>query len=899
MPREIGQPIQPNWDVLINGMPKHVYQYNEGILKEARRLAQEPYQSYGGLTPEQRKERDEKIKEARNFPIPENAKIPISIPGLSKPVLLTPEELYLARSNKNIAAQIYTSALGGIRPLKKDIEKFQNEISKNYPDMIEEGRHLLENSHQKIYENVQNESEAKNAEEYENLIAPYIKLQEKAKLLKSQKPKNINNFSKESQEYKNLMSPYKEQRKSIYDLLNPDKFEKQSEKLIESQTKRDLENFKNIQKQYLNKTGESLNKRAGVEHEVKKLMTNNVSRIAPMNEMHAKANRMLEHGFDDDTLDIARKEIDASKNENISRSIQPFIKEAMQGPDQYVDKYRNRYQKNVIQALKDETQENFLENVAPHINMSFTQRGAFHSGARNSALEKAAKAKERNLHREIAKLMSQGEDKAMQYAAEHHKNALSSAEITGNATKAQQEGSRANADLLRQNALSKQALNHTNFTALNQVAHAEQKQKQNEIDTKLAQHYEEQERAWKQLEKENAITRGLPFPQQSFSAQALGQPVPPNPYNAMGGALGAMYGLNRAREAPFAKGGSVRAKYAQGGAVARWNELEEAVKPGPHDQDIRMIAQEMRNHRVDPVANWMGHVGNAMLSNSHGNPMQNLGKGSTNASEAMERHQAQALESKMRAANLYDKINDSRMNQHKILAAYETQQQQLAETQRQHQASLAQQHAHHLQNLEVKQAKYGADGTEISKKVTPTDRKTIIEARKGLRSALGMEKKLKELEILGKETTTGPVVGWMKENLLPATKIDNIRRVITNKLVLDMHQGMKNIPRGKDFMERIDSTKLSLKNHPEANEEALNMMREGAEEIKLNSIHNLLDQGWTPQRIEKEFKIKLPSEFYEENEEHSPETSELPEQSINNNPAASLSTEELMRIAQG
>lgn len=875
MPREIGQPIQPNWDVLINGMPKHVHQYNEGLLKEARRLAQEPYQPYGILTPNQAEARDEKIKKAKNYFIPRNATIPVSIPGLSEPILFTPQELYLAQSDPSFVEKIFTSAFGGTKPLKKDIENFQYKIAQEYPEILKEAEALE-------YNNTQNKKK-----EIEDSI-PFDQFKS-------------NNVDKIFQDVRGELDEYKRkngptsindpERKKIIDSYKP-RLKKAEEDFRQNELKK-------AQESQRTHTELSFGKRAGVENEVKKLMSNNVSRIAPMNEKHEKANRMLEHGFDDDTLDVARKEIDASKNENISRSIQPFIKEAMQGPDQYVDKYRNRYQKNVIQALKDETQENSLENVAPHINMSFTQRGAFHSGARNSALEKAAKAKERNLHREIAKLMSQGEDKAMQYVAEHHKNALSSAEITGNATKAQQEGSRANADLLRQNALSKQALTHTNFTALNQVAHAEQKQKQNEIDTKLAQHYEEQERAWKQLEKENAITRGLPFPQQSFSAQALWQPVPPNPYNAMGGALGAMYGLNRAREAPFAKGGSVRAKYAQGGAVARWNELGEAVKPGPHDQDIRMIAQEMRNHKVDPVANWMGHVGNAMLSNSYGNPMQNLGNGSTNASEAMERHQAQALESKMKAANLYDKINDSRMNQHKILAAYETQQQQLAETQRQHQASLAQQHAHHLQNLEVKQAKYGADGTEISKKVTPTDRKTIIEARKGLRSALGMEKKLKELEILGKETTTGPVVGWMKENLLPATKIDNIRRVITNKLVLDMHQGMKNIPRGKDFMERIDSTKLSLKNHPEANEEALNMMREGAEEIKLNSIHNLLDQGWTPQRIEKEFKIKLPSEFYEENEEHSSETSELPEQSIDNNPAASLSTEELMRIAQG
>lgn len=148
-------------------------------------------------------------------------------------------------------------------------------------------------------------------------------------------------------------------------------------------------------------------------------------------------------------------------------------------------------------------------------------------------------------------------------------------------------------------------------------------------------------------------------------------------------------------------------------------------------------------------------------------------------------------------------------------------------------------------------------------KLSATERKSEIDAKEELFRAIELKKEVNHLGKLVKQTSTGPIIGGIK-SYLPKTKIDNRIDVRTSKLILEMHQGMKNIPRGEKFMERIEATKPNRSNYPEANEDSLDLMNKGADIMEKHNISTLLSLGWSPQKIEKQFKVKVPKHFLEE-----------------------------------
>jgi len=447
---------------------------------------------------------------------------------------------------------------------------------------------------------------------------------------------------------------------------------------------------------------------AGLENKLKTLNKES-ARLAPNNEIHEQVRRMAERNLDDDTLNLAKKEIENSKNSNISREVKPFIDQT-QDPLAFMDQYRNRYQKNVIDALRDEAKESFLEDELPAVNNQFVMNGGFYSGAREAAIERAKRDRERHLHREIAKLMSQNEENAAQKSFQHKKHLLTAAEISANAAKAQQEAGIRNSEAYRVNAAQKQISNQANIDNMQKIADSERTHQQNVINAQIADYEAEKNYDWDQLQKESEVVRGLPSPGKvGYQGVNQGQPMPVNPYNTAIAALG-MIGAPKA-PGQFAKGGHVKVndksknlqtkinkskflynkifnKFASGGSVnnsmKRWKEIQQHVEEQPEDQYMRRIANQFENHQIDPRQSLANQIIASHLGNLTGSPSENAGKAWAAHNATMERDVDRKLESKERAANLYGKIKDSRINQGKVLGEFYGQEETRAQSDRHH-----------------------------------------------------------------------------------------------------------------------------------------------------------------------------------------------------------------------
>lgn len=918
----------------LQGSPKWMQDYIENLVKQSRQLGAEKYQPYGQATPEQSRAiraEIEKLQATQNkskFDI-----IPFSITGRSKPIEVSPFDLKSIIDNESFAQKIYESAVG--HPIsKEELADLRSRAQQTFQSAIStspEVRQILETGMKEKEEALGRINQARQpfqadiqklSQEGSQIGA---RLQEidtvKADIQQQIAPLqlNMNQLQQEiepltieletatvgERSYLNLpsrdtsqsqaMYAYQARKKKAEESLKQlnarkaqiqtdiDKIVKKPEitKLDQERDKigkrlREIESAKSGAQTKLEQIQSELPKfeinpenslkRASIEREVNKLQRSR-GRIAPMNETHERAINMLERSFNDDTMKLASDELREANRHSGLRAIEPLVRSSLEGPsDEYMNKYVNDYTRDMRKALEDESEEQYLEEIAPKINMSFAQMGAFHSGARAKALRDSLSQHRLKLQREISHLTGSARDKAMEHHELQKRREQSGANLLEQATKSENEGHRHQSEMLRQQAVTKHGMANLNVAALGQVARAKQEQEQHEIDVARQEHERQLLYPQEQLAREAAIVSGLPpQPIQSLSSTMAPGPNPPNLYTLGAGALSTLasgFGQKQQQQ-PFKKGGSVRKIFANGGPVGSdeiGNEIRKIIQEQGHGDKSRM---EQVSH-YNPLQSWLKHVGNEMLANPGEDTLLSLGRGSAAAME-------HADVVKERAANLHDKIQNTKLSQYKVLAEYENmkehsalQRAQLGETSRYH-------------NIMNNMAHSRLNQKQMAKPISASERKAEIDAKKDLMRAIRMKKEVNHIGDLIKKTSTGPVAGRLKL-LRPKTKVDNQIEVGTNKLILDMHQGMKNIPRSEEFMKRVESTKPNIINHPEANEDSLNLMRQGANDVEEHSISTLLSMGWTPEKIEKQFKVKVPEHMLGESVHEMPEEEAQQEQ---------------------
>lgn len=599
------------------------------------------------------------------------------------------------------------------------------------------------------------------------------------------------------------------------------------------------------------------------------------SRLAPLQSGFHQAKTRLQGNRSNESLRLAAREIAAAGETNVPRKIQPYLDKASETPQAFLDQYRADYQP-LIDNFRREAEKGFLEKDTPRINNQFAHQGAFYSGARQAALAKAKADREESIRNEVAKLLVHGQEEGMKNYHEHRAGTLKQAEISGHAHQHNQDARLRAAEQLRANAGLGQAMEHQDVNAQVQMARVEQQQAQNELNVAQQEHAEERERPLRELGMKAALVHGLPFPNPQLSPANI-NPPPPNVYGLGAGMLGQMAGLagQQQHQQGFSDGGLVRRGYAGGDSVSRaaaqLAELRKHVNETPEEAEMKQSAQAFKNHRANPMADYLFAAGSHQLANLGEDPMKTFGQGSQLGMQAYKAAQGENLSAQDKYNNLMGKINQSKMDQHQLLAKYHLNQQQREDQERYHNAALGESRRAHDMKYSVMESGLGKPV-----KVSATEKKLEHDAQKDLLRAIRMKKELGELGGLIKQSTTGPWAAQAKR-LIPQTKVDNKIASITNKLILDMHQGMKNIPRSEEFMKRIESTKPSTINYEETNEAAIDMMNEGANDVLEHSISALLSSGWTPEKIKKRFKIDVPEHLLEEESEEASQGIEFPE----------------------
>lgn len=229
-------------------------------------------------------------------------------------------------------------------------------------------------------------------------------------------------------------------------------------------------------------------------------LLSSASRLAPLPPLFYQAKQRLGANKNQESLDLAGKEIAAAGRTNIPREIGPYLDVASRDPREFIKKYGVDYS-GLINNFREEARKDFLENDIPRINNQFAHKGAFYSGAREAALNKARADKERRIENEISKLLVHGQEEGMKHYHEHRAGTLRTAEVAGHAHQAEKDARIKAAESLRANAGVGQGMTHQDVSAATQLARMEQQQQQHEKNVALQEHMEEYERPRRELEE--------------------------------------------------------------------------------------------------------------------------------------------------------------------------------------------------------------------------------------------------------------------------------------------------------------------------------------------------------------------------------------------------------------
>lgn len=666
--------------------PKWLQEYTQELLNKSRALSSEKYQPVGQSSPQNvaaiKEEIDRLLNEGQKvgkFDI-----IPFSVTGRSQPIPINPYDLIKIIENEDFARKVYESTTGRHNISREELFDLKERAKKQYQFHLPTIRKLeQEGMKPENIEGSTNKLDSRNIHNIKQLQERRLPLEAQKKSLFDEEEfihSKLKDLRTEAQKMASTWStpsgmsdqeravklnlhnqgrgPYPDVRN---DILYADKYKKlkQDEDSFEKALK-DISSKKSKIEAEIQDISSALSgfsdspdylfRRASIEREVRNLQKQR-GLIAPMNEIHDRAVAKLERSFDDDTMKLASDELREARNHNELRSVEPLVQSSISGPtDEYMNKYVNDYTKDIRKALEDESEEQYLKEIAPKINMSFAQMGGFHSGARAKALRDSLAQQRTKLHRELAHLTGHARDKAMEHHELQRRREQSAADIIGRAVKSEKESGRNQAESLRHHAVTKHGMTQLDVAALGQVAKAKQEQEQHEIDVARHEHQRQLMYPQEQLAREAALLSGLPPPpSQAFTGTLSSGPQPPNLLTIGAGALSSLASnFAPQHQRTYKEGGSVRKNYADGGSVGS-EDIGKELRNIIHEH--RQADKEHLAHasHYNPFESMLRHVGNEMLANPGEDPLLSMGRG---LSASMDHKDVV----RQRAANLYDKI---------------------------------------------------------------------------------------------------------------------------------------------------------------------------------------------------------------------------------------------------
>ncbi len=418
-------------------------------------------------------------------------------------------------------------------------------------------------------------------------------------------------------------------------------------------------------------------------------------RVATLSDQFKKAQQELEDSIsarkNDPRAQLIAKEVEKARASGPHSLAKKFIEEAATDPAHYIEDYMGNFRKNVIAPYKEEVEEDWLEKTYPSINAKYAISGSFHGGQRHTEIAKARASIEKARNREILRMMQAGHEQAQEHLHKRHSRKLSEAELTGNLASKEAEQATISANLLSNLSAKEQLAKKIERDERREYGSKQEAHQQEKLNRLYEQHLEEQDHPSRQLGQYLEAIRGTPHPgMQSISGSKNPTPPPINQPAQAASALSQAAGFLGLK-----KGG--RVKRAAGGhnLLPQYSDEQLPAMKNEDMENILAIGNEIRHTGVDPRAAGLLAMGSTMGQHlGSSSPWQAFSAGSA---DYLNTHHA-ATESrtlnKIRAANIYDKIQESRIHQHKLLAEHDFRMKEFEEQQRLHNSQISLNKAH-------------------------------------------------------------------------------------------------------------------------------------------------------------------------------------------------------------
>lgn len=590
------------------------------------------------------------------------------------------------------------------------------------------------------------------------------------------------------------------------------------------------------------------------EKRKEELLLKQSARLAPLQPAHHKAKTLLEDNRPNESLRLAAKEITAAGHTNIPREVEPYLRRASESPQAFVDRYKADYQP-LFNTYRQEARKDFMEHILPSINNKFIGAGAFNSSARHATIAKAKADKEQRIENDIIRTLIHAQEKGMEHYHQHRQGTLQQGEIAGKSHLEQHNAKLKEAEALRINSAIGQSNKNQDISAFSQQGALEQRQLQNELNVAQQEHERAHEEPRRDVERQAALAHGIPMQQHQLSPERI-NPPPPNPLAFGAGILGQIAGLGmQPPQAAFKQGGVVRRGFAAGDSITRsMGQLQQlrnqGVQENPEEAEMRSSAQAFKNHRANPMADYLLATGSHMLANMGEDPMKAFGQGSQLGMQAYKAAQGENLSAKEKYNNLIGKINQSKMYQHELATKYHLGQQKNEEQQRYHNAALGESRRAHDMKYAAMQLK-----AEKPIKKTSTQQKLEDKALDHILENFDMKEDLDLIEdkISNATLGTGPWVGKPKSFL----GIDNEIDVLGNHIVTKANKLYGRGAGSNMQLKTLQGGKPGQNLTKKANETIIKKYRKEALGKINKNIAYLLKNGWSPEEIKTATGIDL------------------------------------------
>lgn len=489
------------------------------------------------------------------------------------------------------------------------------------------------------------------------------------------------------------------------------------------------------------------------------------------------------------------------------------------------DKYRG-----MSSSVLDEMTENYLSNILPKANLGY-MGGSWNSPQRRTHNEKVLSNLHKDVSRNLINLEAKTAEKGLEEAGQQRTRQLYAAKGAAEMLNQQQQEAYRGAETLANLEKTKIGSDLAKIEAARTLGAEEQSFEGSRLEEMQREALRQQEYPLEMIERQLGASRGIPTASYATHQQISQQPN----YSAIGaGGIGNMAAaMMYPQQLQQRKSGGLIQKYAPGGFVLP------KVENDPQTQLIEQEAQSLMNEPYNPqqaLLHGIAKAGDKIAERYTGMP----GIAGDMADTHLAHQEAHAVK-RARGLNLIQQVQASRVKQQNFLAELEYKNKHHSET--------LGETSRHNKAMESLQESRGGSGSNGPGGGSITDRKAAREAVAALRRSKSMKRELSTLSELSSKIKTGPVRGLLNSGYLKGEDANKME-VGANKLILDMHQGMKNIPRSEEFMKRIESTKPNVNNYPEANKMALKMMAEGVDDIEQNSIDTLLAAGYTMEDIQ-------------------------------------------------